>query len=83
MTDPCPSCALMLLAVRQSRLAGMERNSGSVLFSDAQIQRKRQHSPVHVKQHKKSKSSELERKVEQLSLTVESKAPFHSRASGR
>lgn len=70
----------MPLTVRQVRLAGMEPNAGSFLLSDAQMQHKRRHLPVHVKQLKKSKSSELERKVEQLSSTVECLLPLLGRA---
>ncbi|KAL2087971.1 hypothetical protein ACEWY4_016799 [Coilia grayii] len=66
----------MPLAVRQARLAGIERASSSFLLSDTQTQRKRRHSPVRAKKHKKSKPSELECKVEQLSSTVERLLPL-------
>ncbi|ROL46884.1 RNA-binding motif, single-stranded-interacting protein 2 [Anabarilius grahami] len=85
LTDPCPECSIMPLAVRHARLAGLESASDSLLPSSSitTADRKRKQASQVVKKTKKTRSSDLERKVDKLSSAVELLLPLLSKAQSK
>ncbi len=82
LTDPCPECSIMPLAVRHARLAGLESDSDSLLLSSniTTADHKRKQTSQSEKKTKKTKSSDLARKVDQLSSAVELLLPLLAKA---
>lgn len=78
LTDPCPECSIMPLAVRHARLAGLESASDSLLLSSniTTADRKRKQTSQSEKKTKKTRSSDLARKVDQLSSAAELLLPL-------
>ncbi|KAK9958584.1 hypothetical protein ABG768_010696 [Culter alburnus] len=85
LTDPCPEYSIMPLAVRHACLAGLESASDSLLPSSSITiaDRKRKQASQGVKKTKKPRSSDLERKVDQLSSAVELLLPILSKAQSK
>ncbi|KAK9981114.1 hypothetical protein ABG768_000680 [Culter alburnus] len=85
LTDLCPECSIMPLAMRHARLAGLESASDSLLPSSSitTADRKRKQASQGEKKTKKTRSSDLERKVYQLSSAVELLLPLLSKTGVR
>lgn len=81
MPDPCPECAIIPLAVRRSHPVGLLSGLQGLLLSSSVSAVDRNHKQTFQsrKKNKKTKSSYLEYKVDQLSSAVEMVLLLHAK----